>query len=403
MPKQEKSSKSRNLGIQRARKYKKPSVLTRGKVIAYYEDGKSQRAISDIVGLSRTTVQSIIKLFKKTSDIQRCAGSGNKRKTTKREDNLIRRMSKQYPFMSAQKLSENIALDHNVVISHDTVDRRLKEAGLYAYVSRKKPFISAINIKKRLEWCIAHQSWNVDDWKRVLWCDESPFTMSYHGRVFVRRPKGKAYSKKYIKPTFKHSGGKIQVWGCFSANGVGDLHKIDGIMVCTFVYFDPKKYVLKKHFFIVINITHKLSYTYSLFTCVCICDKDQEKYRQILIHHAMPSGNRLLGNGFIFVHDNDPKHTAGRVKTYLNRKQQNGNISIMNWPSQSPDLNPIEHLWNIVKMKRKGFKATSRDNLFQRITEIWQSIPVETLKKLVESMPERVQAVIKAKGGHTKY
>ena len=117
----------------------------------------------------------------------------------------------------------------------------------------------------------------------------------------------------------------------------------------------------------------------------------------------MPSGKRLIGNGFVFAHDNDPKHTAGTVKTYLQTKQTKGDITVMNWPSQSPDLNPIEHLWNIVKIKRKGFKATSKDNLFDKITQIWNTIPMETLQKLVESMPERIQAVIAAKGAHTKY
>ena len=75
----------------------------------------------------------------------------------------------------------------------------------------------------------------------------------------------------------------------------------------------------------------------------------------------------------------------------------------MNWPSQSPDLNPIEHLWNIVKQSRKGFRATSKDHLFTKIQEIWRAIPLKTLNKLIASMPNRIEAVLKAKGFHTKY
>ena len=127
-------------------------------------------------------------------------------------------------------------LDYGISISRWTVDRRLSESGLDSYVARKKPFISDKNIKTRLDWCVTYQHWTVDDWKRVLWCDEAPFTLSYHGRVFVRRPKGKAYDKRYIKPTFKHGGGKIQLWGCYSANGVGDLYRIEGTLVC-FILF----------------------------------------------------------------------------------------------------------------------------------------------------------------------
>ena len=131
--------------------------------------------------------------------------------------------------------------------------------------------------------------------------------------------------------------------------------------------------------------------------------KDHEQYRQILIRHAVPSGTRLLKRGFILGHDNDPKHTAARVKNYLSNKEEKGDLKVLAWPSQSPDLNPIEHLWKIVKQKRIGVKATSADDLFQKVTNIWNEIPITTLKTLIESMPRRVQAVIDAKGQHTKY
>lgn len=236
MPKKANSKKSHNTRAIRLNKYKKISDVTKGKILAYWEDGKSQVKISHIIGVARATVGNIIRKNNQTGDVKRKVGSGRKRKTTKREDNIIVRTSKQDPFKSATQISEIISTENNINVSHDTVNRRLIEAGLPSYVARKKPFISDVNIDKRLQWCINHQYWTVHDWKRVLWCDESPFTLSYHGRTFVRRPKGKAYDKKYLKPTFKYGGGKIQVWGSFAANGVGDLYRINGTMVCVFLY-----------------------------------------------------------------------------------------------------------------------------------------------------------------------
>lgn len=235
MPKQGTSRRRRVSTQNRPRRYKKPSNIQKGKIIAYHEDGYSRRNIATKVGIPEATVKNIIKLYNDTGDIKRRDGSGRKRKTTKREDNIIVNASKKDPFKSAKTISQEVATDHDIHVSDDTVNRRLNEAGLPSYIARSKPFISDDNVKKRYEWCLDHQSWTVKDWSKVLWCDESPFTFCYQPRQHVRRPKGKAYDKKYIKPTFKHGGGKIQVWGCFSVKGVGDLYRINGIMVRTCV------------------------------------------------------------------------------------------------------------------------------------------------------------------------
>ena len=77
----------------------------------------------------------------------------------------------------------------------------------------------------------------------------------------------------------------------------------------------------------------------------------------------------------------------------------------MNWPSQSPDMNPIEHLWGLVKRKLGQDQGAPKGiyDLWERVGEVWSKIDVETYRSLIRCMESRVQAVLKAKGVHTKY
>ena len=76
---------------------------------------------------------------------------------------------------------------------------------------------------------------------------------------------------------------------------------------------------------------------------------------------------------------------------------------VMKWPPKSPDLNPIENLWDAVEAKVREESATSRNELWGKILVAWNSIDNNIIKTLIYSMPRRIEAVIKAKGGHTKY
>jgi len=102
----------------------------------------------------------------------------------------------------------------------------------------------------------------------------------------------------------------------------------------------------------------------------------------------------------IFQQDNASCHTASSVRQWF---QDNG-IEVMRWPAHSPDLNPIEHLWDHLKRAlNKGPPSISVEELWDRVQDIWNAITPETCKNLVRSMPKRLGEVRKAKGGSTKY
>ncbi len=76
---------------------------------------------------------------------------------------------------------------------------------------------------------------------------------------------------------------------------------------------------------------------------------------------------------------------------------------VMVWQSMSPDLNPIEHLWGILKLKVEERKVSNIHQLCDVVMEEWKRTPVATCEALVNSMPKRVKAVLENHGGHTKY
>ena len=162
---------------------------------------------------------------------------------------------------------------------------------------------------------------------------------------YVRRRSGKELQEPCLHPTVDHGGGSVQVWGCISAGGVGDLVRIDGIM-------------------------------------------NAEKYRQILIHHAIPSGRRLIGPRFTFQQDNDPKHTANKFKRYLKRKEDQCVLELMEWSPKSRDLNIIEAIWNHLDRKKIKKQPKSQEELWEVLQNACNNISANVLQKRQESIPK---------------
>ena len=127
---------------------------------------------------------------------------------------------------------------------------------------------------------------------------------------------------------------------------------------------------------------------------------NQHGYHSILQRHASTSGLRLVGPSFIFQQDNDPKHTSRLCKGYLTKKESDGVLRQMTWPPQSPDLNPMEMVWDEMDRRVKAKGPTSAQHLWELLQDCWKTISGDDLMKLIERMPRVCKAVIKAKGGY---
>lgn len=136
---------------------------------------------------------------------------------------------------------------------------------------------------------------------------------------------------------------------------------------------------------------------------VCEGRVNSQKYVSVLENALLPSFSHIYGdtnmNNVQFQQDNAPCHKSAFTMKWLEENK----IPLLEWPPQSPDLNPIEHLWALLKRKMLTHSIQSKSHLKLLLTQEWNAITVAECEKLVACMPKRIAAVIKAKGGVTKY
>uniref|UniRef100_A0AAZ3QYT6 Tc1-like transposase DDE domain-containing protein n=1 Tax=Oncorhynchus tshawytscha TaxID=74940 RepID=A0AAZ3QYT6_ONCTS len=244
------------------------------------------------------------------------------------------------------------------VVTKKIIGNTLRREALKSCSTRKVgTLLKKAHNHAHLKFANEHLNDSEDNWVKVLWSDETKmqlFGINSTRRVWRRR--NAAYDPKNTIPTVKHGGGNIMLWGCFSAKCTGQLHRIKRTM-------------------------------------------DGAMYRPILGENLFPSARALkMGRGWVFQHDNDPKHTAKSTKEWLKKKH----IKVLEWPSQSPDLNPIENLWRELKVrvaKRQGRNLNDLENC----KEEWDKIPPEMCANLVANYKKRLTSVITNKGFATKY
>ena len=123
---------------------------------------------------------------------------------------------------------------------------------------------------------------------------------------------------------------------------------------------------------------------------------------EVLQPVLIPLLQRHRNNGQLtFQQDNARAHSARLTQNYL----MNQRIDVLEWPSVSPDMNCIEHMWDKLgrRLRRRPQQPQNVRDLWLALHQEWHNIPMATVRRLVRSMPQRLQAVIANNGGHTRY
>jgi transposase len=332
---------------------KQVSQAKRAECLLMLQHNLSSRDIRKKLGISFGTITNVRSQFGLTA-----TNLGGRRKLVSAQDG--QRLAR----LILSGKADNATQLHKIAglpVSVQTIRNSLKAEGLTARVKVKKPLFKPRHFRDRLKFAQKYQYWTRDDWKRVIFSDETKINrMGSDGRTWVWGIRGSRRTRREVQTTVKHGGGSTMIWGCFTSQGVGRMCQVDGIM-------------------------------------------DSKVYAQILDAHLIPSARSfgMRGRDFIFQQDGDPKHKSARLRDYF----EDHRIQLLDWPAQSPDLNPIEHLWNHLKRQLNAYERhpSSMHELEARIKAEWRKIPMEVCEKLVNSMPDRIAQVLERKGGWTDY
>jgi transposase len=321
----------------------------------------STRSLRDIALITGTSKSTVARIAQEVQPNKENLKKGQPSKLTAKDTRAILSSITTGKASNAVQATKHINSIISNPVSVQTVRNTLKKAHFKAVVKKKKPLLREDNKKARLAWAQKYRNWTIEDWTRVLWSDEVKVNLlGSDGQEYVWKKAGEPLSQREVKGTLKFGGGKMNVWGCMGWNGVGILTEVEGNM-------DAEQFV---------DIM------------------DSSLLRSIEMS-GIPQEN------VIFQQDNDPKHTSRLATDWFKEHQ----ITLMDWPSQSPDLNPTEHLWGHLKRRLNSYEKPPSGvwELWDRLAAEWGKIEVEVCQKLIESMPRRIEAVIKAKGGNTKY
>ncbi|KAL0936848.1 uncharacterized protein CTRU02_209064 [Colletotrichum truncatum] len=241
----------------------------------------------------------------------------------------------------------------------------LRRLGFKRYIARRKPPITEETRQKRLAWAHEYVNWTVQQWRSVLWSDETWIMGGYYKKQYVTRRHGEEWDPTCIIERHQRKQGWM-FWGCFAGDekGPGLLWEKDWGTISAATY--------QQHTVPLIDMW------------INIC-------------------RRTRGQDLILMQDGAPSHSAASTLAEFQRR----GVRVLPWPPYSPDLNPIEACWNKMKNyiedKYGLIEKPSWEQLRAWVMEAWNALPEGYLWDQLATMPDRCRAVIEANGMHIKY
>ncbi|GFV83031.1 transposable element Tcb2 transposase [Trichonephila clavipes] len=280
-------------------------AFTRGRIIGKLEEGRS---------VTRTAIRGF--------------SSGRPRGTTPADDRYIVLQARRNRRQTAGEIARHTTQATGRRISRFTVVRRLHGGGLFARRPVRCVPLTPAHRRRRSLWCREHRNWRDNEWGRVLFTDESRFSLSSDShRILIWRERGSRNHPSNIIERDRYGGRGVLVWG--------------GIML------------------------------------------------------------GAMGLQFPFMDDNAPCHRTVAAEQLL----ESEDIERMDWPARSPDLNPIEHVWDFLgrRLAARTLPPVTIRELRLALQDEWAAMPQQLIDTLILSMGRRCETYLAVRGDHIPY
>ncbi|GFX36118.1 transposable element Tcb2 transposase [Trichonephila clavipes] len=318
-------------------------AFTRGRIIGKLEEGRSVTSVAAEFGIAHSIISRLWRQFQTTGTAIRGFSSGRPRGTTPADDRYIVLQARRNRRQTAGEIARRTTQATLRPISRFTVARRLHGGGLFARRPVRCVPLTPAHRRRHSLWCREHRNWRDNEWRRVLFTDESRFSLSSDShRILIWRERGSRNHHSNTIERDRYGGRGVLVWGGIMLGSRTDLHIVDAGSV------NGTRY----------------------------CNEILLPYVRLF--------RGAMGLQFLFMDDNAPCHRTVAAEQLL----ESEDIERMDWPARSPDLNPIEHVWDFLgrRLAARTLPPVTIREFRLALQDEWAAMPQQLIDTLILSI-----------------